>query len=98
MRSTTVVTKTKRHRFIFVLLLASFASSGFVLAAYEQGWNWTGFVTKTLWDWLQLLGVLGIPVVVGIGAAWLSYRQNLTTSQIAEDQQREDALQAYIDK
>jgi hypothetical protein len=53
---------------------------------------------KALWDWLQLLGVLAIPVMVGFGAAWFSYRQNLTTSRIAEDQQREDALQAYFDK
>jgi uncharacterized protein YjbI with pentapeptide repeats len=54
--------------------------------------------SKTLWDWLQLLGVLGIPVMVGVGAAWFSYRQNLSASRIAEDQQREDALQTYIDK
>src|SRR6266699_3018835 len=53
---------------------------------------------KALWDWLQLLGVLAIPVMVGLGAAWFSYRQNLTTSRIAEDQQREAALQAYLDK
>jgi uncharacterized protein YjbI with pentapeptide repeats len=53
---------------------------------------------KALWDWLQLLGVLAIPVVVGFGAVWFSYRQNRTTSRIAEDRQREDTLQAYFDK
>ena len=52
---------------------------------------------KTLWDWLQLIGVLAIPIVVGFGAAWFSYKQNLTTSRVAVDQQREDALQAYLD-
>lgn len=30
--------------------------------------DWTGFKGKTLWDWLNLLGVLAIPVVVGLGA------------------------------
>src|SRR5207248_10068193 len=31
---------------------------------------------KGLWDWLQLLGLIAIPVVVGIGAAWFTARQN----------------------
>ncbi len=53
---------------------------------------------KTFWDWLQLLGVLAIPVMVGAGAAWFSYRQTLSASRLAEDQQREDAFQDYIDK
>jgi hypothetical protein len=30
---------------------------------------------KGLWDWLQLIGVLAIPVVVGIGAAWFTAQQ-----------------------
>ena len=27
---------------------------------------------KGLWDWLQLLGVLAVPVVVGFGAVWFT--------------------------
>jgi hypothetical protein len=64
---------------------------------------------KTLWDWLNLLGVLAIPVVVGIGAAWFTtqqskaseatnQRQHDTELEISTDNQRESALQAYIDK
>jgi Pentapeptide repeats (8 copies) len=68
--------------------------------------NWTGFLNKTLWDWMQLLI---IPAVLAIGG----YVFNLTTSrneqkstqlrdqterEIASDNQREAALQAYIDK
>ncbi len=30
---------------------------------------------KTLWDLLQLLGVLAIPVIVGFGAAWFTQTQ-----------------------
>src|SRR5205814_9715114 len=58
---------------------------------------------------LQLLGVLAIPVVVGFGAAWFTTKQiqaseasnkqqHETELQIATDNQREAALQAYIDK
>jgi len=64
---------------------------------------------KALWDWLNLLGVLAIPAVVGLGAAWFttkqakvseeaSKQQRETELQIATDNQREAALQAYIDK
>lgn len=42
-----------------------------------------GTVTKTeeyqpgkgLWDWLQLLGILAIPAVVGLGTVWFTSRQ-----------------------
>jgi hypothetical protein len=30
---------------------------------------------KNLWDWLQLLGVLAIPVVVGLGTVWFTTQQ-----------------------
>jgi hypothetical protein len=61
---------------------------------------------KTLWDWLQLLIV---PVILAIGGFWLnqiqkSREQRITEQRdktergIASDNQREAALQAYIDK
>jgi hypothetical protein len=53
---------------------------------------------KTLWDWLGLLGVLAIPVVVGIGAAWFTAQQGKVADRENTDNQRETALQAYIDK
>jgi hypothetical protein len=53
---------------------------------------------KTLWDWLQLLGVLAIPVVVGFGAVWFTTRQGKVADAENKDNQRETALQAYIDK
>ena len=64
---------------------------------------------KTFWDWLQLLGVLAIPVVVGLGTVWFSTQQTRisevnreqqykTELQLAENQQQETALQTYIDK
>src|SRR5207244_3060680 len=50
---------------------------------------------KTLWDWLQLLSVLAVPVVVGFGAVWFTTRQNHDL-EVATDNQRETHLQAYI--
>ena len=84
---------------------------------YIFNWNWTGLSPyispphpkdsdfqrgKTLWDWLNLLSVLAIPVVVGLGAVWFTTKfneqQSLTEHEIALDIQRETALQSYIDK
>src|SRR5260370_35560682 len=59
-----------------------------IFAGYRFRWDWTGFnehvgpnmqqyqPAKTLWDWLQLLGVLAIPAVVGLGAVWFTTPQH----------------------
>src|SRR5215472_10573817 len=70
----------------------------FIVAAYRFQWGWTGFLTKTLWDWLNLLGVFAIPVVVGLGAAWYTAQQAQVSDRENTDNQREAALQTYIDK
>src|SRR5215467_10889689 len=54
--------------------------------------------SKTLWDWLQLLGVLAVPVVVGFGAIWFTTRQGKIADAENKDNQREAALQDYINK
>lgn len=84
-----------------------------ILLGYIFNWDWTGLGPyigpphskdsdfqrgKTLWDWLNLLGVLAIPVVVGIGAAWYTAQQGKVRDKEHIDNQREAALQAYIDK
>ena len=60
--------------------------------------NGTGFAGKTLWDWLQLMSAFAIPVVVGFGAVWFTTRQGKVADAENKDNQRETALQAYIDK
>jgi uncharacterized protein YjbI with pentapeptide repeats len=70
-------------------------------------------LTKTFWDWVQLLAELAIPVVVGFGVAWFTTKQTRAQAQASEaankqrhetelqittDNQREAALKAYIDK
>jgi hypothetical protein len=55
----------------------------------------TGFETKTLWDWMELLI---IPFVLGIGAYYLNRSERKTEREIALDRQQEVALQAYLDR
>src|SRR5262245_4227897 len=66
----------------------------------------TGFETKTLWDWMDLLI---IPAVLAIGAFVLNRSERAVERQVAEDRaklereiatdrQQEAALQAYIDR
>lgn len=64
---------------------------------------------KTLLDWLQLLGVIAIPIAVGFGTVYFTTRQaqiseanrnqqHETDLQIAEKQQQQEFLQTYFDK
>lgn len=59
-------------------------------------WNWqfTGFGSKTVWDWLDLLLV---PLILAGGGLWFSWYQKQTELQIAQDQSRQAALTAYLD-
>src|SRR6266487_1631215 len=53
----------------------------------------TGLEGKALWDWLQLLGVLAIPlVVVGATIVW-----GILQANQAQDQQQAATMQTYID-
>jgi uncharacterized protein YjbI with pentapeptide repeats len=87
---------------MLVVLLAVIMVS---ILGYAYNLNWSGLHSKTFWDWLQLLI---IPAVLAVGG----YLFNYTTSRneqkttrlrdknerdIALDNQREAALQAYID-
>jgi len=54
----------------------------------------TGFETKALWDWMELLI---IPLVLAIGAFFLNQSERETERETAKDRQQEAALQAYID-
>jgi uncharacterized protein YjbI with pentapeptide repeats len=69
-----------------------------VLIVVEVRFNGTGFAGKTLWDWLNLIGVLAVPVVVGFGAVWFTTRQGKVADAENKDNQREAALQAYINQ
>ena len=64
---------------------------------------------KTLWDWLQLLAALLVPVVVGFAGLSFTRKQSQTERKIADDRlqeerrladdrQREAALETYFDR
>jgi hypothetical protein len=55
----------------------------------------TGFETKTLWDWMELLV---IPLVLAGGAFYLNRSERNLERQIVTDRQQEAALQAYLDR
>src|SRR5437868_9885179 len=100
----------KQHREpILVVAIILVAVIALIIVGYR--FDWTGFngnnkSGKTLWDWLQLLI---LPILFVIGGFWLNQiqksREERTTEQraqteleIAADNQREAALQDYIDK
>jgi len=55
----------------------------------------TGFETKTLWDWMELLI---IPFILAVGAFFLNRSERKTEREIAKDRQQEQALQSYLDQ
>jgi uncharacterized protein YjbI with pentapeptide repeats len=50
---------------------------------------------RSFWDWL---GLLIIPVVLGLGGIWFNNQTRKTEQEIAQDRVREEALQRYLDR
>lgn len=87
-----------------VILLVLFTVS--FVGGYWLKWGWTGFPehigpntpqyqpAKTLWDWLNLLGVFAIPAAI----LWFTVRQAQVSKEENIDNQREAEMQAFIDK
>ena len=76
------------------------ATNQITITSTSKG-NYTAAISqplKSLWDWLGLLAALAIPAVVGLGAAWYTAQQGKVSDRENTDNQRETALQAYIDK
>lgn len=101
-----------------VLLAGAFVSFGaFVAVAYQRHWHWTGLPAtpaagarvddrpaKTLWDWLQLLG---IPIALAALAFLLNEAQSSRDQRredqraaqqrtVAADAERENTLRTYL--
>src|SRR5258708_9729830 len=78
--------------------------SALIFSGYWLNWTWTGFLHKTLWDWMQLLSV---PAALA-ASAFLFYlalsrneqktaqRRDQTERDIASDNQREVLLRGYF--
>jgi uncharacterized protein YjbI with pentapeptide repeats len=76
---------------------------------WKRLWGWTQFGEKKLWDWLQLLSALAIPVVLTVAGFWYTSQQQrhqqdiedqrAAAEQDIEEQRAQDAaLQAYLDQ
>jgi uncharacterized protein YjbI with pentapeptide repeats len=79
---------------------------GVFLAVISLGYayklRWVGVVDfkdttyKTLWDWLQLLSALAIPVVLALGGYLFTRSENRRAHEIADERRQDDMLQAYL--
>ena len=89
----------------FTVLVVLLALLVVIILGYSFNWSWTGLHGRTLYDWLQLLI---IPAVLAVGGYLFNYTttraeqrntqlRDQTEQEIASDNQRETALQAYID-
>ncbi|MCA9882101.1 MAG: pentapeptide repeat-containing protein [Anaerolineae bacterium] len=86
--------QVSRHRLIIMAIVAGVVLS--LVIAFAQvrfGWNWTGFSTRTLWDWLELLLV---PLLLAAAGAYLNYldnrRKRREDDERARQQKREDDI------
>lgn len=93
---------------LIVLLVGFFTLIIVIIIGYIFNWDWTGLGPyspphpyessfqrgKTLWDWLQLLI---IPVVLAIAGYLFNRVTSRNEQNISLDNQRESALQQYID-
>jgi uncharacterized SAM-binding protein YcdF (DUF218 family) len=51
--------------------------------------GWTGFREKKLWDWLQLLSALALPVVLAAAGFWFAAQQEERQNRIEEQRAQE---------
>ena len=87
--------KIKRPLSIIVIITVSVL--WVVLIVVEVRVYGTGFTGKTLFDWLTLLGVLAVPVMVGLGTVAITTQHSKAQEKAAQEQQYKDALQTFID-
>lgn len=82
----------KNKPFITTIIIILVVIVAFVVLAYAFGWDWSGFTSKNLWDWLQLLIV---PVILAIGGYWLNQMQKSREEEIT---QRRRELEAQMER
>jgi hypothetical protein len=89
--------KKLRSRIILVIGLGILVAV-IVAGYFPKGYFLSGFggthKHKTLWDWLNLAGVVAVPLVL----AWFGFRLQLQQQQQTKEQFEEEALQHYLDR
>jgi hypothetical protein len=61
----------------FLLLLAA-GITLVAVGAYTREWEWTGFLGKTLWDWMKLLIV---PIILALGGLLITQMDRLNNAR-----------------
>ncbi|MCC6498632.1 MAG: pentapeptide repeat-containing protein [Anaerolineales bacterium] len=93
------VIRKKRQIKVMRIIIFFFATAGliwFIINIFSLNWPiWTGFQSKTLWDWLELLI---IPAAISFGIGLLNRSQQLNEQMKTEEIAKENALQQYLDK
>ena len=75
------------------------------LEPWQQRWaKRIGFREKTVWDWLQFLANIAVPILIAVATILVSNLQNqvnqnqrLGEVRVAEDKREDEILKAYID-
>jgi hypothetical protein len=81
----------KERMATFMGMAAALTAVIVLLAVGGASLGWTGFGDKALWDWLQLLSTLAIPVVLAAASLWF-------TAQQEEHQQRVESERAKLER
>jgi hypothetical protein len=64
-----------------------------VLGAYTYEWKWTGFLGKTLWDWMKLLLV---PAMLALGGLLITQMERISASRGQRLQEESMAMEREI--
>jgi hypothetical protein len=81
---------------ILIVLVITIALTAY--GAYSREWEWTGFLGKTLWDWMKLLLV---PIILALGGLLFTQMDRLNSTRTQElDRERlqVDRKQAQQDR
>jgi hypothetical protein len=101
MQKTIPQSDARKHSFclIFIFIFGGLILTSIFWGLYSQ--SETGFMGKTLWDWLDLFLVPILLVLLIPGAYWLvqkaQERQKRIEFEIALDNHREKAMQSYME-
>jgi uncharacterized protein YjbI with pentapeptide repeats len=90
---------TQSNKILLVLGAITVVAAVVVLIRVGQEYEWTGFgesvqpkpenqeirLRKTLWNWLELLSVLALPIVVAAAGFWFTAQQEERQQRIEED-------------
>lgn len=76
--------------------LFSIGSIGLILISASAGVPWIGTSGKTLWDWLDLLGTIAVPIVLAFIGVYFTKAENRRAQKLADQRSQDSSLQWYF--